>query len=302
MFKVITHSQQFHLDELMAVALLELYVFKGEKFELIRTRDKTIVAAGQDDANTFVIDVGLKYDPAMRNFDHHQNDSSLCWPDGVPLSSCGMVWKWLRDSKILHQKMNDETMDIFERDFIRRVDMQDNGISKFSDCNFLVMYNRKPDDPREQDKQFMYALKAAKSHLINYFAYVRGNMKAEKSIVKAIKNSEQYKDIVVCDSNIKDAAKRIAQLTDKKMVIYPHSNGAWAIETVPLNANDEYSKKIPAPKEWLGLSGEALEKASGIKGLFFCHKGAFITMFRGDLDEAIKVARVMILKHEGHIQ
>ena len=178
--------------------------------------------------------------------------------------------------------MNDETMDIFERDFIQRVDMQDNGIAKFSDCNFLMMYNRKPDDPREQDKQFQYALKAAKSHLINYFAYVRGNMKAEKSIVKAIKNSEQYKDVVVCDSNIKDAAKRIAKLTDKKMLIYPHSKGAWSIETIPLNAHDEYSKKIPAPAKWLGLSGEELEKASGIQGLFFCHKGGFITMFRAD--------------------
>lgn len=302
MFKVITHSQQFHLDELMAVSLLSLYVFDGQKFELIRTRDKAIIEAGQSEPDTFVVDVGLKYDPVMRNFDHHQNDSSLCWDDGVPLSSCGMVWKWLRANKYLNSKMNDETMNVLEQEFIRRVDMQDNGIAKFSDCNFLVMYNRKPDDPREQDKQFMMALKPAKSHFINYFVYVRGNMKAEKGIVKAIKNSEKYKNIVVCESNIKDAAKRVAHLPDKKMVIYPHSKGAWAIETVPLTVNDDYSKRVPAPQEWLGLSGEELEKASGIKGLFFCHKGAFITMFRGELEDAVKVAQVMILKHEGHIQ
>lgn len=302
MFKVITHSQQFHLDELMAVALLSLYVFDGQKFELIRTRDKGIIEAGQAEPDTFVVDVGLKYDPAMRNFDHHQNDSSLCWNDGVPLSSCGMVWKWLRANKYLNSKMNDETMDVLEQEFIRRVDMQDNGIAKFSDCNFLVMYNRKPDDPREQDKQFMMALKPAKSHFINYFVYVRGNMKAEKAIAKAIKNSEKYKNIVVCASNIKDAAKRVAHLPDKKMVIYPHSKGAWAIETVPLTINDDYSKRVPAPQEWLGLSGEDLENVSGIKGLFFCHKGAFITMFRGELEDAVKVAQFMILKHEGHIQ
>lgn len=302
MFKVITHSQHFHLDELMAVALLSLYVFEGKKFELIRTRDKEIVAAGQVEPNTFVVDVGLKYDPAMRNFDHHQNDTSLCWDDGVPLSSCGMVWKWLRENKYLNGKMNAETMNILEQDFIRRVDMQDNGIAKFSDCNFLVMYNRKPDDPREQDKQFMMALNPAKSHFINYFVYVRGNIKAEKTIAKAITKSEQYKDIVACESNVKDAARRVAHLPNKKMVIYPHSKGAWAIETVPLTANDEYSKRVPAPPEWLGLSGEELEKASGINGLFFCHKGAFITMFRGEFEDAIKVAQVMILKHEGRIK
>lgn len=66
----------------MAVALLDLYFFKGEKFQLVRTRDKDTIAVGQADAETFVVDVGLKYDPNMRNFDHHQNDDSLCWPNG----------------------------------------------------------------------------------------------------------------------------------------------------------------------------------------------------------------------------
>lgn len=61
MFKVITHSQQFHLDELMAVALLDIYVFNGQKFEIIRTRDKDIVAKGQADSQTFVIDIASQH-------------------------------------------------------------------------------------------------------------------------------------------------------------------------------------------------------------------------------------------------
>lgn len=302
MFKVITHSQQFHIDELMAIALLDTYVFKDTKYELIRTRDEKILEAGRKDPNSFLIDVGGQYEAEMLNFDHHQNDSNLCWKDGTPYSSCGIVWKWLRDTKKLHQHMNEETMDIIEKDLIRRVDLHDNGIEKMSELIFLIMYNRKPDDPRAQDAQFKRALRAAKDYFINFYTYVRGNMKAEKEIVKAIKNSESYVDIVVCDSNIKDASKRIAQLTDKKMVIYPHSNGTWAIKTIPSDPRNDFTQKCPAPKEWLGLKEAELEKVSNIKGLYFCHKGGFLTFFKGDLEEAIKVARFIILNSEGYFK
>lgn len=301
MFKVFTHSQQFHIDELLAIALLDMYAFNNEKYELVRTRDEKILSEARNDANSFVIDVGGVYDASMRNFDHHQNDEKLRWPDGLPYSSCGLVWKWLRDSKKLHQHMNDETMDIIENDLIRRVDKHDNGLEKMSELIFLIMYNRKPDDPKAQDRQFKMASRAAKDYFINFYTYVRGNIKAEKEIVKAIKKSEIYPDIVVCESNIKDSSKRIAQLTDKKMVIYPHSNGMWAIKTVPSDPRNDFSQKCPAPDEWRGLKEKDLETVSGIPGLYFCHKGGFLTFFKGSVEDAVKVARVIILKHEGHI-
>lgn len=300
MYKVFTHSQQFHIDELIAIALLDVYVFQG-KYEVVRTRDEKILSTARNNPEAFVIDVGGVYDPDMLNFDHHQNDDKLRWADGLPYSSCGLVWKWLRETKKLHQHMNDETMDIIENDLVRRVDKHDNGLEKMSELILLIMYNRKPDDPKAQDRQFKMASRAAKDYFINYYSYVRGNIKAEKEIVKAIKKSEEYKDIVVCESNIKDASKRIAQLTDKKMVIYPHSNGMWAIKTVPSDPRNDFSQKCPAPKEWLGLKEKELESVSGIQGLYFCHKGGFLTFFRGSIEDAVKVARVIILKHEGHL-
>lgn len=307
MFKVVTHSQQFHIDELMAIALLEHFVFKDKdgkdvKYELIRTRDNQIISKAQSEAESFVVDVGYQYNPEMLNFDHHQNDDNLCWPDGTPFSSCGMVWNWLRTSKKLHQHMNTETMDIIEHDLIRKIDMHDNGKAKWNEGIFLIMYNRKPDDPRAQDAQFKRALRAARDYYVNFFTYVRGNMQAEKDIQKAIKKSEGIKDVVVCDSNIKDAAERVAELTDKRMVIYPHSNGAWAIKTVPAELKNTFSMKCPAPKEWRGLKEKDLENASGIPGMFFCHKSGFVTMYKGSLDDAIKVAKVIMLHNDGFIQ
>ena len=298
MYKVFTHSQQFHIDELIAIALLDYAIFNGQ-YTVVRTRDEKILAEARKDPEAFVIDVGGVYDPAMLNFDHHQNDDKLRWEDGLPYSSCGLVWKWLRENKKLNGKMDKDTMNIIENDLIRRVDKHDNGLEKMSELILLIMYNRKPDDPAAQDRQFKMASRAAKDYFVNYFTYVRGNMKAEKEILKEIEKSKEIKDIVVCRSNIKDASKLVAQLTDKKMVIYPHSNGKWAIKTVPSDPRNDFSQKCPAPKEWLGLKEKELETASGIPGLYFCHKGGFLTFFRGSIEDAITVARVIVLKHEG---
>lgn len=415
MFKIVTHSQQFHIDDVMAVALLETYFFKGEKYELVRTRNQHDLDMAKNDSDVFVIDVGYAFNPNKRNFDHHQNNPLLCWEDSVPFSSCGMIWSWLRSEGHLNTQMSQETMDTIERNIIRRVDKHDNGMAVWLEGIFFIMYNRKPDDPRAQDGQFKRSVRAARDYLvnavafaetgrsftldldrvtanvlldvyagqgtvfdetvmvvesatrsktmtawkwlretkklhqnmnketmdilekeyvekmeafiidgvdeekygfltaykavenaekrvfriakdyyINFFTYVRGNMQAEKEILKAIKKSAHLVDVVVCDSNIKDSTERVGILTDKKMVIYPHSNGCWAIKSVPADKKNAFSIKFPAPQHWRGLTEGDLEKASGIKGMFFCHKAGFVTMFKGSIDEAIKVAHTII--------
>ena len=52
--------------------------------------------------------------------------------------------------------------------------------------------------------------------------------------------------------------------------------------------------KAPAPEEWRGLSDKELEDVSGISGMIFCHKSGYMTMLQGTLDEAIKVANLIV--------
>lgn len=293
--QIITHSQRFHADEIMAIVLLELYYFNNEKYNIIRTRDIEIIKKGQSCNNTFVIDVGLIFDTEKLNFDHHQKDNSLVWSDGTPLSSCGMVWKWLRDNKYLHQKMNEETMDCVEEELIKHIDAQDNGIRKWNDGSFISLYNRKHDDTNVQDKQFLRAIKAAKDYFINFFYDLRAKMKSEKEIFKCIKKSENINDVVVCDSNIVEAAIKVKKYTDKSMVILPHSNGKWIIRSVPKNLNEPYSVQCPTPKEWHGLSNKELENISKIKGLIFVHKNGYMSIYEGNKEQAINLARQIYL-------
>lgn len=294
MYKVYTHSQQFHVDELMAIALLDTYVFKGQQYEVIRTRDAAQIAAAKNDDKTFVIDVGKEYNPEKLNFDHHQNDANLFWSNGVPYSSCGLVWKWLRDTKVLDQKMNIETMNRIEKELILKIDKHDNGISEWHEGIIFILYNRKADDPKKQDIQFNRALKAVKDYYMNFFAYIRGHMQSEKEIKKAIKNSENHKHIVVCDSNIKDVATKVSELCNKEIVVYPRTSNSWVIRSTPKSYNEKFTMKAPTPEQWRGLSDKELEQASGISGMIFCHKSGYMTMLQGTLDEAIKVANLIV--------
>ena len=296
---VATHHRHFHNDEVMAIALLELYYFEGKSYELVRTRDEKILKPLKNDPNSFVIDVGFDYNPDKKNFDHHQAGMNDGWEDGIPYSSCGLIWKWLREQKKLHQHMNEDTMNLLEERLIKKIDAQDNGIEKWVEGTFISMYNRKHDDEKVVDRQFKRALSAAKDFFINFFYQLRQEMKSTKEIEKSIRKSEEIPDVVVMDSNVKVAPVEIAKRTSKKMMVIPRTNNSWKIQTVPISPQQPYSKLCPMPKEWRGLKDKELIKASGIEGLIFCHKDGFMCMFEGPKEEAVKLARFIVLRHEG---
>src|SRR5689334_10616021 len=79
---VATHSGPFHCDDVFAGALLRSF-FDAE-LRFVRTRELPVIAEAD-----IAIDVGGKYDPAARRFDHHQRDYQ------GTLSSAGMVLSWL---------------------------------------------------------------------------------------------------------------------------------------------------------------------------------------------------------------
>lgn len=298
---IVTHNRHFHVDEVMAIALLDLYFFTNEKYEIIRTREENILNRYKKDENVFVIDVGFEYNQDMKNFDHHQINMKKNWDNGIPFSSCGLIWTFLRSSKKLHQHMNEETMNLIEKKLIQKIDAQDNGVEKWNDSNFITIYNRKHDDEKIVNKQFERAVSAAKDYFINFFYHLRQDMKSIKEIDKSIKKSKNYTDVVVMESNIKDAPVAVAQKTDKKMVIIPRTKNSWKIQTIPKSVNEPYTKKYPMPKQWCGLKNEQLKKISGIEGLFFCHKEGYMCMFEGSKEKAIELARFIILYNEGEI-
>ena len=166
MFNVVTHHRHFHNDEVMAIALLEVFFLK-ENYNLIRTRDKNIISKHQKLDNSFVIDVGFQYNENALNFDHHQNNMSLAWEDGTPFSSCGLIWKFLKENGHLKNKISNQKVFFFEELVIKNIDKQDNGIGHWADGVFISMYNRNHHDNKIMDKQFKRAVAASKDYILN---------------------------------------------------------------------------------------------------------------------------------------
>ncbi|SDZ81143.1 Uncharacterised protein family (UPF0160) [Desulfuromusa kysingii] len=72
MYKIITHPGSAHKDDFMSVSLLLATLGSAEVYRREATPEDLA------DLDTYVVDVGMEYDPEKHNFDHHQDSSSPC--------------------------------------------------------------------------------------------------------------------------------------------------------------------------------------------------------------------------------
>lgn len=72
MYKIIAHPGSAHKDDFLSTSVLLATLDNAEVFRREPTLDDL------DDSDTFVVDVGMEYDPKRRNFDHHQDPSLPC--------------------------------------------------------------------------------------------------------------------------------------------------------------------------------------------------------------------------------
>lgn len=174
MKKIVTHNRQFNLDEIAAISLLKK--FAPDEYEIIRTRDPKQLEKFKKDPSVFVLDVGTEFDSKKLNFDHHQKSMSKNWDNGVPFSSCGLIWEWLKKQGKLDEFSNNEKMR-FESDFIKKVDAQDNGVKIFPEMTFVTKSNRNHSDDKVMDKHFFKTLKQVDMQLEIFTNNVKNGMK-----------------------------------------------------------------------------------------------------------------------------
>ena len=159
MKNVVTHSRSFNLDEVVAIALLDIFLLK-DGYKLIRTRDEKLLKEHQNNKNSYVIDVGFVYDKEALNFDHHQKYMNKKWDDNTPFSACGLIWEHLKDLNVLDLDLR--TIQKFESIFIKKVDKQDNGMGTFTEMSFVTLSNRNLND-NVIDNKFKKVLLEVKS-------------------------------------------------------------------------------------------------------------------------------------------
>lgn len=287
--KVVTHSGSFQADEVFAIAVLKL--IHGDKMEVIRSRNLEVLS--QADMR---VDVGQKYDPETNDFDHHQTEGAGSRESGIPYSSAGLIWKHFGMQLV----DNEDQLRRLDDKIFQAIDADDNGVMAYEPTllkpytlpTMVKAFNPSwQDQDADYDKAFHDTVEIAMKILQREIHKVKGFDKAQQMTLEAIKKSDGK--IVILEEYC-PWKKTVVEESEAKFVVYPSFNGEWKAQTVPVSTSS-FEAQVPFPKEWAGLEGEELDRASGVDGCVFCHRGLFIAGTKTK-EGAIQLAKIALEK------
>lgn len=267
---VATHSGPFHADDVLAWALIR--TFFDSDAELIRTRDQALIETAD-----VVVDVGGLYDPPSLRFDHHQQEYT------GPLSSAGMVLRWLEHSKRLTAPLAAELRTEIV-DYVDDVDngrrMPEAGIPCFA--KLVDAYNQGCYTLEEFDAGFRRAGQVAAGMVVGIRQRHEDRLASAAVVVSAMDEAraagrnvifmERYhswKDIYFDHDGVDHPTE---------FVLHPGLDGRWRAVAIP-PVRGSFAQKRSFPESWAGLRDAELSATTGVAGSLFCHKNRFIAVF-----------------------
>lgn len=282
---LVTHSGGFHADELLSSAVLTK-VFPDA--QIVRSRDEAWITPAAD---RIIYDVGRDYDADRLIFDHHQRNAPLRG-DGQPFSSFGLIWQHFGREYLCALGVPAAHVDQIQRDFdagfVLPVDLMDNGALSPSAAGPLLadltlpvlLESLKPvfDDvgAEAETQAFHGALSIARAFVEASIRRKAAKYRAESIVLQAISDAgsspvlELPQGMPFRSAILKTGADHLL------FVIHPRDKD-WALTGIR-KADDGFEQRADLPAAWAGLTDEALEQASGVKGARFCHNGRFIAV------------------------
>lgn len=269
-----THDGTFHADEVTASALLLFYDLI-DKDKIIRTRNTENLAQCE-----YVCDVGGVLDPKSCRFDHHQRDYR------GSKSSAGLVLEYL----IAQGVISEEFGSFLDEEFIRGVDAHDNGkvlcpegVMTFSHIVAQMVPVDYACTAEQSNRAFLQAVDWVYGVIARIKAKYDYRISCCELVHLAMKSSLASKDpkLLIFDQNLPWLENFFAlggKTHPAQFVLMP-SGQHWKLRGIPPHLGDKMSVRTPLPANWAGLLAEDLEKASGISGGIFCHKGRFISVW-----------------------
>ena len=280
---LVTHSGGFHADELLSsVVLTRLH----PAARIQRSRDIAWITPGPD---RIVYDVGGGFDPDRNLFDHHQRDAPLR-DDGQPFSSFGLIWRQFgrdylaaldvpaAEIETIHAK--------FDAGVVLPIDQLDNGAIAPSVAGPLssltlpaILETLRPvfdkGGPEAEMEGFHAALGIARAFVEARIARSAASLRADGMVMAAIAAAGDGR-ILELPMGMPFRPAVVRAGADRLLfVITPRGEGDWTLGGIQTHA-DGFDLRADLPAAWAGLTGAALEQASGIPGAKFCHNGRFI--------------------------
>ncbi|VCU57798.1 MYG1 protein [Tritonibacter mobilis] len=297
---LVTHSGGFHADELLSTVILSrLY----PDAELVRTRDKSWITPAE---GRIIYDVGGEFDAAAGIFDHHQRPNPLR-QDGQPYSSFGLIWaEFGRDylrAQAVPEKDLEQVHAAFDEDFVRPVDLLDNGAVDTAEAGPLfagltlpvLLESLKPvfDDRSEgaDDMAFHAALTVARAIVEARIRHKAAKLRAADVVLTAIEHAGTGRVLELPMGMPFRGAVERAGADHLLFVVHPR-NSDWALTTIR-TGDDTFETRADLPAAWAGLTDAALEQASGVEGAKFCHNARFLAI-TDSRDAILKLAELAV--------
>jgi uncharacterized UPF0160 family protein len=291
MQKVVTHSGNYHPDDVFAVATLQLS-FGKENIEIIRSRVPEVINSGD-----FVVDVGEIYDVANKRFDHHQKGAPVRL-NGIPYAAFGLVWKELGESLTGSKNV----ADYIDEKLVQPIDAGDNGHSLYTLHDhsirpfelFSVINSFKPPwgSDKDYDEAFLPAVDFARDLLERMIKSGVANFEMAK-YADSVYEAATDKTILVFDKSV--YRHYCVKFTDTKAIIYSSDSGGmlrWKAEVIP-TGYESFEDRCSFPEAWGGLRERDLTAVSGIEDAMFCHKGRHLFVAKTK-EAAIQAARQVV--------
>lgn len=301
---LVTHSGGFHADELMSsVILTRLY----PDARIVRSRDAAWITPASD---RIIYDVGGGFDADQRLFDHHQRDAPLR-DDGQPYSSFGLIWR--QYGRAYLAALNVPAADIdgihakTDAGFVLPIDLLDNGAISPAVAGPLaamtlpsLLETLKPvfdqGGPEAEMLAFHAALTIARAFVEARIARSAAGLRADGMVMDAITAAGTDR-VLELPMGMPFRPAVIRSGADHLLfVVTPRGEGDWTLGGIQAEAQG-FALRADLPAAWAGLTGAALEQASGVPGAKFCHNGRFIAA-ASSRDAILAMARIAVTDAE----
>jgi len=270
--RLITHSEEFHTDDVFATALL-LKIFPDA--EVIRSRDEAVIATGD-----IVYDVGKIYDPTTSRFDHHQAQAGKR-ENGIIYSSFGLLWK---EYGVAYCDGDARVAKIIDQKLATPIDAIDNGqetftpvvesVAPFTIDDIIHIYNplRWLNADEKHDQQFRKAVTLAQTILDRLRQSTADNLASQQALLDAYAAAAD-KRIVVMEkpASVSDVLDQCPELV---YLISERPEKTWGVLAVAVQPGSFTTRK-PFPEAWRAQPAADLPRITGVDDVIFCHATGF---------------------------
>lgn len=286
---IITHSGNFHADEIFSIATLSLYL--NRRIKIIRTRDLSILSKGD-----YVLDVGQVYDPASNRFDHHQEGGVGKRENGIPYATFGLVWKEFGE-EICQSK---EAAEIIERKLVENMDADDNGLNIFNNSvknifpytiSDYIIYMNATCSPQKIDHTFKKLVNFAKD-IIEMEIKLAKDLIINEDLVKSAYNLAIDKRLIILDQDC-SAQWILSNYPEPLFIIKPAIEiNAWKVYAVKIK-DEKFKNRLDLPSDWGGKKDGELARVTGVVDALYCHHQCYMAIAKSK-QGAIKLAELAL--------